>query len=181
MDGPSGVRKGAWTREEDVQLRTCIEKYGEGKWHQVPFRSGLNTHLSKKFFGKAVKDVADETAKVTVIKPRPRTFNKNLSYLKGKAAKESDVQSADHTLCKPYSTPPLSEDGISWLDSLFSGKEGHKESTCFRNGSGKESISSFWDEEISAATKVGETFVEENESDWNHFSFDMDLWDLLNA
>ncbi|CBI33525.3 hypothetical protein VitviT2T_021704 [Vitis vinifera] len=243
MDGPSGVRKGAWTREEDVLLRTCIEKYGEGKWHQVPFRSGLNrcrkscrlrwlnylrpdikrgkfktdevdliirlhkllgnrwaliagrlpgrtsndvknywnTHLSKKFFGKAVKDVADKTAKVTVIKPRPRTFNKNLSYLKGKAAKESDVQSADHTLSKPYSTPPLSEDGISWLDSLFSGKEGHKESTCFRNGSGKESISSFWDEEISAATKVGETFVEENESDWNHFSFDMDLWDLLNA
>ncbi|XP_034706241.1 transcription factor MYB1-like [Vitis riparia] len=243
MDGPSGVRKGAWTREEDVQLRTCIEKYGEGKWHQVPFRSGLNrcrkscrlrwlnylrpdikrgkfttdevdliirlhkllgnrwaliagrlpgrtsndvknywnTHLSKKFSGKAVKDVADKTAKVTVIKPRPRTFNKNLSYLKGKAAKESYVQSADHTLSKPYSTPPLSEDGISWLDSLFSGKEGHKESTCFRDGSGKESISSFWDEEISAATKVGETFVEENESDWNHFSFDMDLWDLLNA
>ena len=140
-----------------------------------------NTHLSKKFFGKAVKDVADKTAKVTVIKPRPRTFNKNLSYLKGKAAKESDVQSADHTLSKPYSTPPLSEDGISWLDSLFSGKEGHKESTCFRDGSGKESISSFWDEEISAATKVGETFVEENESDWNYFSFDMDLWDLLNA
>ena len=41
MDGPSGVRKGAWTREEDVLLRTCIEKYGEGKWHQVPFRSGI--------------------------------------------------------------------------------------------------------------------------------------------
>ena len=39
MDGPSEVRKGAWTREED----TCIEKYGEGKWHQVPFRSGIMT------------------------------------------------------------------------------------------------------------------------------------------
>ncbi|KAJ9682673.1 hypothetical protein PVL29_018571 [Vitis rotundifolia] len=243
MDGPSGVRKGAWTREEDVLLRTCIEKYGEGKWHQVPFRSGLNrcrkscrlrwlnylrpdikrgefttdevdliirlhkllgnrwaliagrlpgrtsndvknywnTHLNKKCFGKAGKDVAEKTAKVTVIKPRPRTFYKNLSYLKGKAAKESDVQSADHTLSKPHSTPPLSEDGFSWWDSLFSGKEGHEESTCFRDGSAKESISSFWDEETPAATKVGETFLEEKESDWNHFSFDMDLWDLLNA
>lgn len=240
MDGPSEVRKGAWTREEDVQLRTCIEKYGEGKWHQVPFRSGLNrcrkscrlrwlnylrpdikrgkfktdevdliirlhmllgnrwaliagrlpgrtsndvknywnTHQSKKYFGKAGKDVADKTAKVTVIKPCPRTFYKNLSYLKGKAAKESDVQSADHTLSKPYSTPPLSEDGFSWLDSLFSGKEGQKESTCFRDGSANESISSFWDEETPAATKVGETFLEEKESDWNHFSFDVDLWDL---
>nr|AYJ72555.1 MYBF110 [Actinidia chinensis] len=37
-----GVRKGAWTEEEDKLLKKCIEKYGEGKWHQVPLRSGLN-------------------------------------------------------------------------------------------------------------------------------------------
>nr|ADQ00388.1 PURPLE HAZE [Petunia x hybrida] len=36
------VRKGAWTEEEDVLLRKCIEKFGEGKWHQVPVRAGLN-------------------------------------------------------------------------------------------------------------------------------------------
>nr|QCS14089.1 R2R3-MYB AN2 [Lycium ruthenicum] len=38
----SGVRKGAWTEEEDLLLRKCIQKYGEGKWHQVPIRAGLN-------------------------------------------------------------------------------------------------------------------------------------------
>nr|QTO65844.1 R2R3MYB [Brunfelsia australis] len=38
----SGVRKGAWTEEEDTLLRKCVEKYGEGKWHQVPLRAGLN-------------------------------------------------------------------------------------------------------------------------------------------
>nr|AAF66728.1 An2 protein [Petunia integrifolia] len=38
----SGVRKGAWTEEEDLLLRECIEKYGEGKWHLVPVRAGLN-------------------------------------------------------------------------------------------------------------------------------------------
>nr|QPD01601.1 MYB transcription factor [Actinidia arguta] len=37
-----GVRKGVWTEEEDKLLKKCIEKYGEGKWHQVPLRSGLN-------------------------------------------------------------------------------------------------------------------------------------------
>ncbi|KAL6573125.1 hypothetical protein OROHE_002601 [Orobanche hederae] len=37
-----GVRKGAWTKEEDVLLRKCIEKYGEGRWHLAPFRAGLN-------------------------------------------------------------------------------------------------------------------------------------------
>nr|ANA50880.1 MybA.5 transcription factor [synthetic construct] len=37
-----GVRKGAWTREEDDLLRQCIEKQGEGKWHQVPYKAGLS-------------------------------------------------------------------------------------------------------------------------------------------
>ncbi|KAI3923857.1 hypothetical protein MKW92_007829 [Papaver armeniacum] len=37
-----GVRKGAWCEEEDLLLRRCIEKYGEGKWRQVPLKAGLN-------------------------------------------------------------------------------------------------------------------------------------------
>ncbi|KAL1223180.1 Transcription factor MYB90 [Cardamine amara subsp. amara] len=36
------LRKGAWAGEEDSLLRQCIDKYGEGKWHQVPLRAGLN-------------------------------------------------------------------------------------------------------------------------------------------
>jgi hypothetical protein len=35
-----GVRKGAWTEEEDIRLRQCIEKHGAGKWHQVPVSAG---------------------------------------------------------------------------------------------------------------------------------------------
>ncbi|KAJ4706928.1 GDP-L-galactose phosphorylase 1-like [Melia azedarach] len=42
MERSSGVRKGAWTKEEDNLLRSCMEKYGEAKWHQVPLRAGLN-------------------------------------------------------------------------------------------------------------------------------------------
>ncbi|XP_038719912.1 transcription factor MYB114-like [Tripterygium wilfordii] len=42
MDGSFGVRKGAWTVEEDNLLRRSIERYGEGRWHQVPQRAGLN-------------------------------------------------------------------------------------------------------------------------------------------
>nr|WDP81124.1 ANT1-like protein [Solanum lycopersicum] len=37
-----GIRKGSWTEEEDFLLRKCINKYGEGKWHLVPIRAGLN-------------------------------------------------------------------------------------------------------------------------------------------
>ncbi|XP_059670745.1 transcription factor MYB1-like [Cornus florida] len=39
---PFEVRKGAWTPDEDILLRKCIEKYGEGNWHQVPLQAGLN-------------------------------------------------------------------------------------------------------------------------------------------
>ncbi|KAK8650926.1 hypothetical protein V6N13_140547 [Hibiscus sabdariffa] len=43
MEGSSlSVRKGAWTEKEDILLKNCIEKYGEGKWHKVPSRAGLN-------------------------------------------------------------------------------------------------------------------------------------------
>ncbi|KAL7141620.1 hypothetical protein ABFS83_08G065600 [Erythranthe nasuta] len=40
--GVLGVRKGAWTKEEDNLLRKCVQTYGEGKWHLVPLRAGLN-------------------------------------------------------------------------------------------------------------------------------------------
>ncbi|CAN8275845.1 unnamed protein product [Cochlearia groenlandica] len=36
------LTKGAWSTEEDSLLRLCIDKYGEGKWHQVPLKVGLN-------------------------------------------------------------------------------------------------------------------------------------------
>ncbi|KAL8197959.1 hypothetical protein R6Q57_030010 [Mikania cordata] len=38
----SVLRKGAWAAEEDMLLKKCIEKFGEGKWHLVPLRAGLN-------------------------------------------------------------------------------------------------------------------------------------------
>jgi len=41
MEGPSGVRKGAWTKCEDDLLRACVQLYGEGKWHLVPQRAGI--------------------------------------------------------------------------------------------------------------------------------------------
>ncbi|XP_047172705.1 transcription factor MYB1-like [Vigna umbellata] len=37
-----GVRKGAWSQTEDELLRECVQLYGEGKWHLVPQRAGLN-------------------------------------------------------------------------------------------------------------------------------------------
>ena len=41
MKGSFGVRKGAWTEEEDILLKQCIQKHGEGKWHMVPVSAGI--------------------------------------------------------------------------------------------------------------------------------------------
>ena len=48
---PSGntslkLRKGAWTAEEDMLLKKCIERYGEGKWHLVPLKACKTTVTS---------------------------------------------------------------------------------------------------------------------------------------
>ncbi|XP_059451255.1 transcription factor MYB114-like [Corylus avellana] len=42
MEHSFGVRKGTWTKEEDILLRHWVENHGEGKWHQIPHRAGLN-------------------------------------------------------------------------------------------------------------------------------------------
>ncbi|XP_020233289.1 transcription factor MYB90 [Cajanus cajan] len=42
MEGIVCVRKGAWSGVEDDLLRACVRQYGEGKWHLVPTRAGLN-------------------------------------------------------------------------------------------------------------------------------------------
>ncbi|CAH1421580.1 unnamed protein product [Lactuca virosa] len=39
--GPE-LRKGAWTVQEDMLLKNYIDKHGEGKWHLIPLKAGLN-------------------------------------------------------------------------------------------------------------------------------------------
>nr|UNZ22460.1 MYB114b [Rosa chinensis] len=42
MEDQSGLRRGAWTIEEDNLLRQCIAKHGEGRWRLIPPAAGLN-------------------------------------------------------------------------------------------------------------------------------------------
>ncbi|KAG5582529.1 hypothetical protein H5410_053156 [Solanum commersonii] len=107
-----GVRKGSWTEEEDFHLRKCIQKYGEGKWHLVPSRAGLNRcrkscrlrwlnylrpHIKR---GRTANDVKNywntnllrklntNITKNEIIKPQPRTLSsnaKNVSWCNDKS------------------------------------------------------------------------------------------------
>ncbi|XP_041002399.1 LOW QUALITY PROTEIN: transcription factor MYB114-like [Juglans microcarpa x Juglans regia] len=184
MEGSFAVRKGAWTAGEDKLLKDCIEKDGEGKWHQVPLRAGLNrcrkscrqrwlnylkpnikrgdfeedevdlmirlhtllgnrwsliagrlpgrtangvknywyTHLRKKLPSRIKFDVKDKQKdmiikKVTVIKPRPRSFS---HLLNGKpTTKESSFQQKDHAAINMSPSLMPSENTINWWESLL--------------------------------------------------------------
>ncbi|MQM09809.1 hypothetical protein Taro_042690 [Colocasia esculenta] len=79
----TGVRKDAWTPEEDLLLKKCVEKHGEGRWHLVPTQAGRipdrtandiknfwNTCLGKKV-SPNLQGVVDnkETAGSTAMEP----------------------------------------------------------------------------------------------------------------
>ncbi|KAM7267252.1 hypothetical protein ACFE04_009418 [Oxalis oulophora] len=119
-----GIRKGAWTAEEDKLLKGCVEKHGEGKWHQVPLRAGRlpgrtandiknywNTHLHKKTtttsssssLSKQAKEKTDDhkiIVKTKVIRPLPRIFKGNLSLspllFHNPGIANNDINSAHH-------------------------------------------------------------------------------------
>ncbi|KAJ6673052.1 TRANSCRIPTION FACTOR MYB8-RELATED-RELATED, partial [Salix purpurea] len=97
MVGSLGVRKGAWTEEEDTLLRKCVEKYGEGGWHQIPSKAGRTANDVKNYWNKnqrkkkfsstdeaQSKPEAKSTAKDNIIKPQPRKL-KNLWCLTGES------------------------------------------------------------------------------------------------
>ncbi|CAL5326069.1 unnamed protein product [Camellia sinensis] len=241
MEGvPLGVRKGAWTEEEDNLLKKCIETNGEGKWHQVPFKAGLNrcrkscrlrwlnylrpnikrgsfgidevdliirlhkllgnrwsliagrlpgrtandvknywnTHLQKKLMPQieVVKVKTPRMMETKAIRPRPRTFSKNLIWLKSKTTAIANIETRNN-LFKQLS-PPLSpprDDGISWWENMFVDLEINKEITLSIDGSNEEK----WHEkETQGILAIVDSSVQ-GESDWNDIFIDkMDLWDL---
>lgn len=249
------MRKGTWSEEEDLLLRNCIEKYGEGKWHLVPERTGLNrcrkscrlrwlnylrpnikrgdftvdevdliTRLQKllgnrwsliagRLPGRTANDVknywnvhllkkrqvsgegeirteSQNTAKIKVIKPRPRILSKSLQSLGLKTTMDIDsIQSRDDH-CKPSSAPPPalavplppppSDPGIIWWESVLFDNNGD-EANHSQRGLGEEYFASLWEEETAPDTR-GDTLMEEEQSFWNDiFSRDSLSWDLCHA
>lgn len=45
----NGVRKGAWTQEEDDKLRAYVEQYGHSNWRLLPKFAGLLFFLFLRF------------------------------------------------------------------------------------------------------------------------------------
>ncbi|XP_058227058.1 transcription factor MYB1-like [Rhododendron vialii] len=248
---PLGVRKGGWTEEEDCLLKKCVEKHGEGNWHQIPRKSGLNrcrkscrlrwlnylrpnikkgnfavdevdlivrlhkllgnrwsliagrlpgrtsndvknywnTHLHKKLNDQIREDVQklkmtkSTVEKTEVIRPRPRTFSKNLSWLRGKTIITEKTQMKEN-FSEPFQIPsPGDDDGILWWDNMLSDPDINRgtitwtDEKAIMEGGGEKKKSG-----MQEAGRDSFNCVQEDQSDWSDFLIDnMDLWDILGA
>jgi len=138
-----------------------------------------NTHLGKKGVSsiKDTKEKGQGIVKVNVIKPRPWTFSKKLTWLSGKPTTTESFKPEDNV----SNISPASESRIKWWESLLDDKEDDERATCSVSGLDKEPDRDLSAGKIAPEAKVWNTFDEDDPSFLANFSFDMSLWDFLNV
>ncbi|XP_058227055.1 transcription factor MYB1-like [Rhododendron vialii] len=247
---PLGVRKGGWTEEEDCLLKKCVEKHGEGNWHQVPRKAGLNrcrkscrlrwlnylrpnikrgnftvdevdliirlhkllgnrwsliagrlpgrtsndvknywnTHLHKQSNDQIQKDVQKSKMtqstmeKIKVIRPRPRTFSKNLPWRMGKTVITDKTQTKEN-FSNPFQSPsPGDDDGILWWDNMLTDPDINEGMIKWTNeeaimeGGGEKEKSGMQ----GAGRDPFSCIQQDNQSNWSDLFMDnIDLQDIL--
>lgn len=143
-----------------------------------------NTHLRKKEISRNIdlKKKEQDVVKVIVIKPKPRTFTNNLTWLSEKPKPttgknfepEDNVSNISQTLM-------VSESRTKWWESLLDDEKGNEKATCTTNGLDKEPNMDLWAEKIAPEAEGENTFDEDISSCLADFSFDMSFWEFLNA
>ncbi|KAH7851084.1 hypothetical protein Vadar_007062 [Vaccinium darrowii] len=122
----------------------------------------------------------------TIIRPRPRTFSKNLRVLMGNIVIEDNIQTRVPNLSQQSQTqPPGDDEGALWWDNMLLDSEisrGMMMST--NDGSNEEVMMVDRGEKVKPGMQGagGDYYscVQEDQSDWNDIFMDnMDLWDVL--
>ena len=146
-----------------------------------------NTHLRKKVISRTndAEEKAQDTVKVTVIKPQPGTLSKNLTLAGGKPIIAERFQ-LNENVNDVSSTLMPSEYKINWWESLLNGEAGGvKVPVSLSCGLESEPKPNLWAEEIGPEEKVGNihfyAYDDDGLSFWGDSSFDIDLWNFLNA
>ncbi|KAG1365366.1 transcription factor MYB113-like [Cocos nucifera] len=124
-----GIRKGAWTVEEDALLRRCVEKYGAKEWRHVPRRAGRlpgrtandvknywNSHLSKKLDVRDHKERSKHDNKV--FKPRPQTVPRTWIWSRDHLSSASEIQQEESDMQAIQSS---SNNHKTWVDAQIIG------------------------------------------------------------
>ncbi|GAV60480.1 Myb_DNA-binding domain-containing protein [Cephalotus follicularis] len=245
MEGFLGVRKGSWTEEEDNLLRKCVQKFGEGRWHQVPLRAGLNrcrkscrlrwlnylkpsikrgqftadevdliirlhkllgnrwsliagrlpgrtandvknywnSHINRKVVSckEEVKGKAKQITKIHVIRPRPLTFKKNVSWSINPSPKMVNIdvhQFGDNRPNHSVPSPPSLEDEILGWEDLLNGKEVEGNISSIIVAEEQGPMATIMAEEYTPGTKMGNHFFDGTYASSSDFPLDVDLWNF---
>ncbi|KAK2986711.1 hypothetical protein RJ640_010936 [Escallonia rubra] len=146
-----------------------------------------NTHLLKKLVvtpnQQVAKDANQTAMKTTIIRPRPRTFSKNLNWMKGK---DTNVVSHNNIVPSPENrnkaSPAVTDDSMHWWDDLLVDRELGQGVAFSLGGSEESRTDELWTHEMwSIGTKGDERFLQEGDGGFSDYSMDMDIWELLSS
>ncbi|KAF3445427.1 hypothetical protein FNV43_RR10603 [Rhamnella rubrinervis] len=195
MDGLLGVRKGAWTKEEDDLLKKCVDKYGEGKWHQVPSKAGLNRCRKScrlrwlNYLKADIKRGEFAVDEVDLLLRLHKLLGNRQNIASTTTTRSMDNKNNTGHQEESHSDPisPLEKDIKWWESLLYDTLEANAGNTC-STGSGSDGepnkMEKFSAEQVDPAAAgsnigIGEAFVEDHKSFWRDLiSIDIDLWDL---
>ncbi|KAL2551889.1 transcription factor MYB [Forsythia ovata] len=195
---PVGVRKGAWTEDEDNLLRKCIDKYGEGKWHQVPLRAGLNR--CRKSCRLRWLNYLRPNIKRGDFTPDEDDLIIRLHKLLGNrqvlAREEGRSKSQKTTILKPRPRtfkriPPFScRDKTTYEPNISITDQNSDNPSASSSKQVDDECTQWWSNlldsvEIDGETKPGFNGIslelQEEDNGWNDFSLDMDILKLLSS
>ncbi|KAK7340571.1 hypothetical protein VNO77_21278 [Canavalia gladiata] len=153
----AGVRKGAWSKIEDELLKACVQLYGEGKWHLVPQRAGLN-------------------------RCRKSCRLRWLNYLRPNLKRgdfsedEVDLMIRMHKLLGNSEADASSSGSENWWETLLQDKANSAvNNACFSGGIDGAFVTNLWDEDIASVTPPSNFLTQDN--NWSDFLLDPNLWD----
>ncbi|KAF9664048.1 hypothetical protein SADUNF_Sadunf17G0115500 [Salix dunnii] len=187
--------KGAWTAEEDKLLRKCVEKYGEGRWYQIPLKAGLNRcrkSCRMRWLNYLKPDIKRGLFSVDEVDMIIR-LHKLLGnrQLRGKSTPLINVGSQyGNDLGKPcYTTasPPADYyefESLLW-ETLLDDKEMNLtiNNSCLGSASAAASLESneslFAESNLPGGMKIGDALYEQAQNCWSDISFDADPWNLI--
>ena len=127
------------------------------------------------------EEKAQDTVKVNVIKPQPRTLSKNLTLAGGKPIIAERLQLNENVKNVSPTLKP-SENKINCWESLLKGEKGDERlPVSLSCGLESEPKPNVWAEEIIPEVIVGDACDDDGINFWGDSSFDIDLGDFLNA
>lgn len=153
-----------------------------------------NTHLHKKQAVQSEEVMKAKTQstmeKTTIIRPRPRTFSKNLPWLmKGKNTITENIATKED-VSKPSPTPPQGndddDDGTLWWENMFVDSEINKGIMTWSTNDHEEPIIGhivLGGEMVKSRVEGVDDYYsceQKDQSDWSDiFMENVDLWNLL--